>query len=79
MDRENVRPPLRGGGEALRLPELQQAVLAVRGDEVLVGVVGDADHILLMNLKDGGATTRSDITSRRCKNDGCTDLHIKAP
>ena len=34
----------------LRFPELQQAVLAVCGNEVLVGVVGNADHILLMDL-----------------------------
>lgn len=32
-----------------RLPELQQTVLAVGGDEVLVGVVGDADHVFLMD------------------------------
>lgn len=38
-----------------RLPELQQTVLAVGADEVLVGVVGDADHILLVDLEGGGA------------------------
>lgn len=33
------------------LPELQQPVLTVGADEVLVGVVGDADHVLLMDLE----------------------------
>lgn len=35
--------------DALRFPELKQTVLTVCGDEVLVGVVGDANHILLMD------------------------------
>lgn len=33
----------------LRFPELQQAILTVGGDEVLVGVVSDADNILLVD------------------------------
>lgn len=44
------------GVNTSRLPELQQAVLTVGGDEVLVGVVGDADHILFMYLDEGGVT-----------------------
>lgn len=32
-------------------PKLQQTILAVCADEVLVRVVGDADHILLMDLR----------------------------
>lgn len=42
-------------GGASGLPELQQAVLAVRADQVLVGVVGDADHVLLVDLQQGAA------------------------
>lgn len=48
----------RGGAAAAAgpsgLPELQQAVLAVGADQVLVGVVGDADHVLLVDLQQGG-------------------------
>lgn len=33
------------------LPELQQPVLAVGTDQVLVRVVGDADHVLLVHLQ----------------------------
>lgn len=40
------------------LPELQQAVLAVGADQVLVGVVGDADHVLLVDLQQGAAERR---------------------
>lgn len=36
---------------ASRSPEFQQAILAVSGDQVLVRVVSDADHILLMDLR----------------------------
>lgn len=46
MKTSNVR-------SASRLPELQQTVLAVGADEVLVGVVGDADHVLLVDLQEG--------------------------
>lgn len=33
-----------------RLPQFQQTVLAVGANKVLVRVVGDANHILLMDL-----------------------------
>lgn len=36
------------------LPEFQEAVFAVGADQVLVGVVGNADHILLMHLEAEG-------------------------
>lgn len=42
-----------------RLPELQQTVLTVGADEVLVGVVGDADHILLVDLEGGQRDVRN--------------------
>lgn len=42
----------------LRLPELQKAVLAVCAYEVLVGVVGDANHVLLMDLETKRSRTR---------------------
>lgn len=45
----------RSAVDASWLPELQQAVLAVGADEVLVGVVGDADHVLLVDLEGGAA------------------------
>jgi hypothetical protein len=47
----------RCGGPRSGLPELQEAVFAVGADQVLVGVVGDADHIFLMNLE-GGRTSQ---------------------
>lgn len=50
--REAAEGPAVSVDEASRLPELQQAVLAVRADQVLVGVVGDADHILFVDLED---------------------------
>lgn len=49
MKTSNVR-------SASRLPELQQTVLAVGADEVLVGVVSDADHVLLVDLQEGRDT-----------------------
>lgn len=34
----------------LWLPEVQKAVFTVCGDEVLLGVVGNAEHVFLVNL-----------------------------
>lgn len=50
----------------LRFPELQQAILTVGGDEVLVGVVSDADNILLVDLEMGDVKCDQDTpkTSR---------------
>lgn len=50
----------------LRFPELQQAILTVGGDEVLVGVVSDADNILLVDLEMGDVRCDQDTpkTSR---------------
>ena len=39
-----------------RFPELQQTVLAVGGDQVLVRVVGDADHVFLVDLQEEEGT-----------------------
>ena len=48
----------RCGGPRSGLPELQEAVFAVGADQVLVGVVGDADHIFLMDLEGGQETSQ---------------------
>lgn len=46
----NAAERLLHAGGGLGFPKPQQAVLAVRGDQVLVRVVGDADYVSLVNL-----------------------------
>lgn len=46
----SLGPPYEDAGDTLRLPQAQEAVLAVCGDEILVWMVSDADDVFLMNL-----------------------------